>query len=211
MARLIGDLRGQFRELVREELELLRTEMSEKFSRYGSDAISLGAGAVAAYAGLIVLLAGLAFLLAFALANVGLGGVLARFVGFAAVGLITSGAGAGLLFSSIKGFSKVPMAPQRSLGMIQRILPPSQDPPPAEATAPPFRPSKDLEPRVLATQRQFSRSLEKLTSRANPILYVERAVKSAQEHPYPWGLVALAAGFLASLVVFRQLTPSKSS
>jgi hypothetical protein len=211
MARLIGDLRGQFRELVREELELLRTEMSEKFSRYGSDAISLGAGAVAAYAGLIVLLAGLAFLLAFALANVGLGGVLARFVGFAAVGLITSGAGAGLLFSSIKGFSKVPMAPQRSIDSLQRILPSNPEAAPAKPTSPARRPSKDLEPKVLATQRRLSNSLEKLTSRANPILYVERAVKSAQEHPYPWGLVALAAGFLASLVVFRQLTPSKSS
>src|SRR4051794_30674266 len=83
---LIGDFRDEVKTLIREEIELARTEMSEKLSRFGRNAASLAAGAIAAFAGLIILLASLSSLLSFAFEHLGMQRSLAFFLGALIIG-----------------------------------------------------------------------------------------------------------------------------
>lgn len=62
-AELLKDLRDESSMLIRQEVALAKTEMSEKAAKYGRNAGYLGAGGALAHAGLIVLLLGLTALL----------------------------------------------------------------------------------------------------------------------------------------------------
>lgn len=66
---LLRELTGETRTLVRQEIGLAQTEISEKVSEAGKDAASMGAGGAIAYAGFIVLAFGLALLLGTVMAN----------------------------------------------------------------------------------------------------------------------------------------------
>jgi hypothetical protein len=159
-----------------------------------------------------MLLTGLGFLLSYLFARLGLETVLARFVGFVLVGLLTSAAGAALCLSSLKVLSKQSLAPHKTIETIERISPVPITPA-AQSPARPIhsRSSKDLEANVLATQRRMAKTLEKVTGKTNPMRYIDAVVTRVQAHPYRWGLLALGAGFLGSFVVMRQLSSSAKS
>ncbi len=83
---LFADLSRQTSTLIRQEIELAKTEMTAKASRLGRDVASLGAGAAVGYAGFLAIVYGVIVLLATVLGSVWLsafivGGVLAA-VGF---------------------------------------------------------------------------------------------------------------------------------
>ena len=69
-ARSIGELFAELAQesatLVRQEVQLAKTEMSRKASRVGKDVGFLAAGGAVAYAGLLAILAGVIFLLGLA-------------------------------------------------------------------------------------------------------------------------------------------------
>src|SRR5918995_1581781 len=56
LGQLFGDLAEQLSTLIRKEMELARTEMTEKVGTVGRDAASIGVGAALAYGGVLVLL-----------------------------------------------------------------------------------------------------------------------------------------------------------
>ncbi len=56
LADLVRDLRDESITLVRQQIELAKTETNEKISKTGKNAAFLGAGALIAYAGLIYLM-----------------------------------------------------------------------------------------------------------------------------------------------------------
>lgn len=66
---LLSELSTETRTLIRQEINLAKTELSEKTSEVGKDAGLMGAGGAIAYAGLIVLAFGLALLLGLVMAN----------------------------------------------------------------------------------------------------------------------------------------------
>jgi uncharacterized membrane protein YqjE len=57
LGQLFGDLSRQMSTLVRQEIQLARTEVSTKATAAGRDAAMIGIGGALAYAGLLVLLA----------------------------------------------------------------------------------------------------------------------------------------------------------
>lgn len=57
-SQLLGQLSQDLTLLMRQELQLAKTEISEKISRATSDAASLAAGGLVAYAGALALVAG---------------------------------------------------------------------------------------------------------------------------------------------------------
>jgi hypothetical protein len=65
--RTFGELLGQLSQdltlLMRQELQLAKTEISEKISRATSDAVLLAAGGLVAYAGALALVAGIILVL----------------------------------------------------------------------------------------------------------------------------------------------------
>lgn len=64
LGQLFGDLSRQLGTLVRQEIELAKTETTARVASVGRDAVMIGAGAALAYAALLVGLVGIAILLA---------------------------------------------------------------------------------------------------------------------------------------------------
>ena len=67
IGELFAELSQEAATLVRQEVQLAKTEMSQKASRVGKDVGFLAAGGAVAYAGLLAIIAGVIFLLALAI------------------------------------------------------------------------------------------------------------------------------------------------
>lgn len=87
---LIKDLRDETLTLFKQEIALVRTEVSEKVSQAGRDAAKIPAGALIAYLGLVLMAVGLCILGAFALVEAGLGLLLSYVISFIVIGLIVA-------------------------------------------------------------------------------------------------------------------------
>lgn len=110
--RSIGELFGQLTQdmtlLVRQEVQLARTEMSEKLSRVTANVISVAAGGFVAYLGGLALVA--AVILALRdLANISL--ALSALI----VGAILAIAGYVMLQKGLKELKRVDLAPRRTV------------------------------------------------------------------------------------------------
>lgn len=110
LGELFSELTDQTRTLVRQEIELAKTEVTEKATVVGKDVASMVAGATVLYAGFIVLLAALV---------IGLG----RFISYGGaallVGLITVGAGAFLVMRGLNDLKKSNLKPVKTTETIK--------------------------------------------------------------------------------------------
>lgn len=106
---LLGELTTETRELVRQEINLAQTEISEKTSQAtqevkdkaaeaGKDAAYVGLGGAVAYAGLIALVFSLALLL---------GSFMPDWLGFLIVGVLVAGIGYALAQSGLKKLRQI--------------------------------------------------------------------------------------------------------
>jgi hypothetical protein len=107
LGQLFGDLAEQLATLIRKEMELARTEMTEKATAMGRDAASIGIGAALGYGGVLVLL-GAAVLL---LVEVGLDPWIAALI----VGLVAAGVGAFLVNQGRTKIAEVDLAPKKTV------------------------------------------------------------------------------------------------
>jgi uncharacterized membrane protein len=110
--RSIGELFGQLTQdmtlLVRQEIQLARTEMSDKLSRFTTNILSVGAGGFVAYLGGLALVA--AVILAIRdLANISL--ALSALI----VGAILAIVGYVMLQRGLKELKRVDLAPRRTV------------------------------------------------------------------------------------------------
>jgi xanthine/uracil permease len=114
MTDLIRDLRDESMTLLRQEVALAKTEISEKVSRVGSNSAQLGVGGAIAYAGLLFLLvaatAGLyAGLVALDLSHMTAGWLAPLIIG-AVVGLI----GYAMVQKALNVLKNEPLVPERT-------------------------------------------------------------------------------------------------
>lgn len=107
---LFGDLMQEVKLLLRQEMQLLKIEMSHKVSQAGKDVALLAIGGALAYAGLLVLLA--AATLALALVIPGWASALI-------VGLIVVGAGYVLFQKGMSDLKKFNPAPQQTIDSLK--------------------------------------------------------------------------------------------
>jgi hypothetical protein len=110
--RSIGELFGQLSQdmtlLVRQEVQLARTEMSDKLSRFTANLISVAAGGFVAYLGGLALVACVILALR-DLANISLA------VSALIVGAILAGIGWVMLQRGLKEMKRVDLAPRRTV------------------------------------------------------------------------------------------------
>ncbi len=102
---LLGDLTRETRLLVRQEIQLAKTEASEKASEAGKDIAYVGLGGAVAYAGFIAIVFALVFLLALIMPV-----WLASLIG----GLIVAGIGYALLQRGLTALRQTNFALQRT-------------------------------------------------------------------------------------------------
>jgi len=108
LGELFGDLTRDIVTLVRKEVELARTEMSEKVAQAGKNVGFLAAGGAVAYAGLLALIAALIITLP-QHTELSLGG--SAFL----VGAVVAGLGGFLVWKGLEALKHLDLAPRATL------------------------------------------------------------------------------------------------
>jgi hypothetical protein len=113
LGELFRDLVQELTTLVRQELNLAKTEMSHKAARAGMHAGFIAAGGAVAYAGLLALIAALII----GLAQAGLAWWLSALL----VGVVVAGIGAFLVMRGIDALKHEDLAPRETMGTLQDL------------------------------------------------------------------------------------------
>ena len=115
LADLMRELRDETTTLLKQEIALAKTELSENAAKAGRNVATLGIGAMVAYAGFILLLVALSLLAQVGLERAGLNQEIARWLGPAAVGLIVAVIGYMLIAKAKTTLSKESLAPKKTI------------------------------------------------------------------------------------------------
>lgn len=115
---LFKTLRDQLATLLRQEVDLARTEMSEKGARVGRNLGYLAAGGLVAYAGLLFLLLALQQLLAYGLYQAGVEGN-AQWFSALIVGVVVGGIGALLVSKALATLRHESLVPPKTAQSLQ--------------------------------------------------------------------------------------------
>jgi len=121
LTELLQTMGKDVRTFFKQEIKLVKTEMSEKVSKLARDAMVLGLGNLMAGTGSILMLAGIAFLVAYAFQTTGLNPLLAMFLGFLIIGFLVMAVGGAISLKGIKALSKDSVAPLRTLHSVSGI------------------------------------------------------------------------------------------
>lgn len=118
-AQLLKELRDESTMLIRQEVALAKTEMSEKAATYGRNAGYLGAGGALAHAGLIVLLFGLAALLYWGFVAAGLGHMISGWLAPLIVGGVVALIGYAMAQKAINTFKHESPVPEKTINSLK--------------------------------------------------------------------------------------------
>jgi ElaB/YqjD/DUF883 family membrane-anchored ribosome-binding protein len=197
---------GEMKTFVRQEFELFKTELSEKISSMGRNAVSLAIGGFVAYAGLLVFLFGLGWLLTFAFTAAGLSPLMASFLGMAVIGLVVMLIGAAFIAKALSAFKKESLAPERSLQTLQELKGghATAKPEPEAEHEEAKRSSAEIQAQVEETEQEMGETLDELGRRLSPAHINRRIKHRIQERPYRAGLIAMIAGVLSGMMVRRK-------
>ena len=199
---LVRNLTSDTKRLFKQEMELAKAELSEKFSLLARNSIAIAVGGFIAYAGIIVFLTGLGWLVGWALRNAGVDPMLAGFMGLGVVGLLVAAIGGLFVFKGMKTFSKNTLAPQRTIHSLQRLKG-TEEPANGSGKTAPKRPSKEIEAQVAETENRMSATLDTLGERLSPHHINEQVKHRIRRNPYQSGLLAMAAGLVGGLFLMR--------
>jgi len=111
LGELFSDLARESSTLLRQEVQLAKTELSQKASQVGRDVASLAIGGLIAYAGLLALVAALII----GLASAGLPWWLAALL----VGIVVVGIGYGLIQRGLTALKREDLAPRQTIESLQ--------------------------------------------------------------------------------------------
>jgi uncharacterized membrane protein YqjE len=106
LGELFSELASQTGTLVRQEVQLAKTEMADKAKSLGRDAAFMGAGGVLAHVGLLALTAALV---------IGLGNVMPLWLSALVVGLVAVGGGYALFQTGLSAIKRVDLTPHETI------------------------------------------------------------------------------------------------
>jgi hypothetical protein len=207
---LIGELREEARILVKQEVQLAKTELTEKFKMFGRNAVWLAVGGAIAYAGLIVLLTGLGMLLAFAFQAMGVAPIIALFLGLALMGLLVCAVGGLLAYKAIKTLSQESLAPEKTLETLKPGAQADSHSPEAEhheEASPPRLSSDQIQANIGATQAMMEETTAELRRRLSWPQLKSNLETEVRLHPIRAALVGLGTGLAGILMVRLKRRP----
>jgi hypothetical protein len=203
---LVKTLSSDTKEFLREEVQLAKTELSEKASRLATNTRSLAIGGFVAYAGAIVFLVALGIILGYAFAAAGAHPMVSGFLGLGIVGLMVIGIGVALVMKGIKSLRQESLAPERTIQTLQElkgrtlakesVMP---DPGPDELS------SQELQGRIEARENRMGETLDELGRRLSPSHIRSEVKDKIRRNPYRAGLFAMVVGLAGGLVIRRKL------
>lgn len=118
---LIGSLRDDFTDMIKKEVTLLKTEVSEKFGAVGKKSGMVAAGGAIALIGALFVLIGLCFLISMGLQKAGLPPQMANWIAFLGFGLIVAVVGFVLMKSSLAALKKTSLAPRETMATLKEM------------------------------------------------------------------------------------------
>ena len=205
---LAKEFSQQVKTFIREEIQLAKTEISEKLASLGKNSVTMAISGFVAYAGLIIFLGALGALLAFVFQRLGLDPLLAAFIGLGVIGLIVIAAG-GIMLKGINALKKASLAPEKTIETLQHL---KGTPSSGEKMGPETeekkeqRSSEQIEASVLATESKMAETLGELGERVTLRHMRRQARNEVRNHPYRWGLVAMGTGAATGFIVKRKLS-----
>jgi len=110
LGELFSELANETTTLVRQEIQLARTEMTQKATQAGKDVGMIGAGGALAYAGLLALIAALI---------IGLGELIPLWLSALIVGLVVVGVGYMLIQRGLTALKQIDPKPQQTIQTLQ--------------------------------------------------------------------------------------------
>lgn len=116
---LLKDLRDEVLVLFRQQVELAKTETSEKVSIVSRNAIYLFAGGLVAFAGALFLLAGLTFLGYVGLVSAGVAPAVAMWLMPLIAGIIVGAVGVFLVVKALQTFKHTNVMPEKTFDSIK--------------------------------------------------------------------------------------------
>jgi hypothetical protein len=114
IADLLKNLRDDTSNLVRDEISLAKTEITEKISSASRNIGYLVAGGLVAYAGLLVLLQGVGFLIGRLLIAAGMDEASATVLGFLIAGAVVVGIGIAVVVKALETLKKESLTPTKT-------------------------------------------------------------------------------------------------
>jgi hypothetical protein len=202
---LVNDLRQDVKRFFKEEVQLAKTEVSEKVSHLSKNSVNIAIGGFVAYAGLIVFLGALGMLIAYFLQKAGLDPFLSAFIGLGAIGFVVIAVGAILLLTGLKAMKKESLAPERTIETLQRVKGTELEKPKAPKPKKDERSSTEIEKSVVRTESHMAETLEELGDRLTMRHFRHQANAHVRKHPYRWSLMAMGAGVCGSYLMKRKL------
>lgn len=106
IGELFADLARDTSTLVRKEVQLAQTEITQKVTEVGKDAGMIGAGGALAYAGLLAIIAGIIL---------GLGELIPLWVSALVVGVVVAGIGYVLIQQGLTAVKRVDLTPRATI------------------------------------------------------------------------------------------------
>jgi len=110
LGELFAELASETTNLVRQEIQLAKTEVTQKATSAGKDVGMIGAGGALAYAGLLALIAALI---------IGLGEVIPMWLSALIVGLVVVGVGYMLIQRGLTALKNIDPTPRQTLETLQ--------------------------------------------------------------------------------------------
>ncbi len=202
---LLKELTHQIKIFLQQEIQLAKTEISEKISSLGKDAAMVAVGGFVAWTGLIVLLGGLGLLLAFVFESLGWQPLFAAFAGPVIIGLLVIAVGGLLLLKGIKAFSKESFVPKRTIETLHHMkgTEPAIEVEGKEKEKKPT--SEEIEACVMETEDRMAKTLEELAHRVTLTNLRRKATMEVQTHRFKWGLIAMGTGLAGSYLMKKKL------
>lgn len=200
---LLGNLKEEIKTLIREEIKLAKTEMSEKFGMLGKNAAFMAIGGLIAYGGAVILLAGLGWLIAYFFSQGGMSSLMSIALGLLVMGLVAAGLGGAFVMKALSGFKQETLAPERTIDAIKR----NTDRTPADARVEMpkeielKRSPDEIKSEIDTTQDLMKAHARELKHRLTPGYMGKAVAAGVRHHPVRASLIGAASGLIGFFVV----------
>jgi len=209
---LVRELKEETQALIREEVALAKTEMSEKMSCYAKNGVSVAIGGFVAYAGVIVLLLGLGALLGHLFAKLGWPPHLAFGAGWGIVGFLIAAIGGVMVMKAIKTMSSSSLAPEKTIETIHEfkgdhaeyLAKREREKIEPEKNGNNKRSSGEIKASVETTQKMMGDTMEELKNRLTPGYMGRSLVAGVKHHPQRAALGGAIAGLIGFVLMRRR-------
>ena len=205
---LVRELKDETQSLIKEEVALAKTEMSEKMACYAHNAVSVAIGGFVAYAGAIVLFLGIGSLLGHWFSTMGLAPHLAFAAGWGGMGLLVLAVGGIMIMKALKTFSASSLAPEKTIETIHELkgdhaqyLAEKQRDKVKTPEKNHKRTSQEIKTSVETTQKMMGDTMEELKNRMTPRYMGKSLVAGVKHHPGRTAIISATTGLLGFLFV----------